>query len=294
VSGASPIRGGLARRALRRTALLLAALGLAAIIWEFYKAVGPEQGGDVFGWRIIPKTNDRVMPHIAQMLAEFGDPAIGSGDQKVWQVLLGYSWYTLRMALAGLALGTLVGVGLAVIMARLRIVERGLLPYLVISQTIPLIALAPQVTVIRGSLGLPQWTSAAALAAFLSFFPVTVSTLRGLKSAPAASLELMNSYAAGWWTTLMKLRFPSAVPYMVPGLKLAATASVIGVIVTEITLGGLRGVGFATIDYSQKVTSQPASVYAAVFAAAALGLIMFGLVVASEAFVMRNRPRETS
>ncbi len=125
-------------------------------------------------------------------------------------------------------------------MARLRIVERGLLPYLVISQTIPLIALAPQVTVIRGTLGLPQWTSAAALAAFLSFFPVTVSTLRGLQSAPTASLELMDSYAAGWWTTLVKLRFPSAVPYMIPGLKLAATASVIGVIVTEITLGGLR------------------------------------------------------
>ena len=288
------MRGGLAERALRRTALLLAALGLAAVAWEFYKAIGPEQGGDIFGWRIIPKTNDRVMPHVWQMFAEFGDPAIGSGDQKVWSVLLGYSWYTLRMAIAGLALGATVGVGLAVLMARLRIIERGLLPYLVISQTIPLIALAPQVTVIRGTLGLPQWTSAATLAAFLSFFPITVSTLRGLQSVPKASLELMDSYAAGWWTTLVKLRFPSAVPYMIPGFKLAATASVIGVIVTEITLGGLRGVGFATIDYSQKVTSQPASVYAAVFAAAALGLSMFGLVVASEAFVMRKRPRETT
>jgi NitT/TauT family transport system permease protein len=288
------MRGGLVERALQRTLLLLAALGLAALVWEVYKAVGPEQGGDVLGWRIIPKTNDRVMPHVWEMLAEFGKTAIGSGDQKVWRVLLGYSWYTLRMSIAGFALGTAIGVGLAVGMARLRIVERGLLPYLVISQTIPLIALAPQVTVIRGSLGLPQWTSAAALAAFLSFFPVTVSTLRGLQSVPKASLELMDSYAAGWWTTLVKLRFPSAVPNMIPGLKLAATASVIGVIVTEITLGGLRGVGFATIDYSQKVTSQPASVYAAVFAAAALGLIMFGLVVASETVVMRNRPRDTT
>ncbi|NKB41022.1 MAG: ABC transporter permease subunit, partial [Ilumatobacter sp.] len=143
-------------------------------------------------------------------------------------------------------------------------------------------------------LGLPQWTSAATLAAFLSFFPITVSTLRGLQSVPKASLELMDSYAAGWWTTLVKVRFPSAVPYMITGFKLAATASVIGVIVTEITLGGLRGVGFATIDYSQKVTSQPASVYAAVFAAAALGLIMFGLVVLSESFVMRKRSRETT
>jgi len=294
VSSGTATRGGLVERAARRTVLFVAALGLAAVAWELYKAIGPEQGGDIFGWRIIPKTNDRVMPHVWEMLAEFGDPAIGSGDQKVWSVLLGYSWFTFRMALAGLVVGTAIGVGLAVFMARLRVVERGLLPYLVISQTIPLIALAPQVTVIRGTLGLPQWTSAVALAAFLSFFPITVSTLRGLQSVPKASLELMDSYAAGWWTTLVKLRFPSAIPYMVPGLKLAATAAVIGVIVTEITLGGLRGVGFATIDYSQKVTSQPASVYAAVFAAAALGLFMFGLVVLSEAFMMRNRPRETT
>ena len=102
----------------------------------------------------------------------------------------------------------------------------------------------------------------------------------------------MSSYAAGWWTTLRKLRFPTAIPYMVPGLKLAGTAAVIGVIVTEITLGGLRGIGYATIDYSQKVTSQPASVYAAVFAAAALGLVMFALVVGFETYVMRNRPQE--
>lgn len=282
----------MARRAVRRVVLFVVAVGLVAVAWEAYKVIGPESGGDIFGWRIIPKSNDRVMPHTWSMLSEFTRPAIGQQDQQVWQVLLGYTWYTFQMSVGGLIAGAGIGIGLAVLMARFRIVERGLLPYVVISQTIPLIALAPQVTAIRGSLDWPQWTSAVALAAFLSFFPVTVSTLRGLQAAPAASLELMASYASGWWTTLRKLRFPTAVPYMVPGLKLAATAAVIGVIVTEITLGGLRGVGFATIDYSQKVTSQPASVYAAVFAAAGLGLIMFGLVVAVESYVMRNRPQE--
>ena len=262
------------------------------MFWEIYKALGPADGGDVFGWRIIPKTNDRVMPHTWSMVAELFDPAIGRGDQLVWQVLVGYAWYTLQMSVGGLAAGALIGIALAVMMTRFRIVERGLFPYVVISQTIPLIALAPQVTAIRGSLGLPQWTAAVALAAFLSFFPICVSTLRGLQAAPAASLELMDSYAAGWWTTLRKLRFPTAIPAMVPGFKLGSTAAVIGVIVTEITLGGLRGVGFATIDYSQKVTSQPASVYAAVFAASALGLVMFGLIVGAEAIVMRDRPRE--
>ena len=126
MSGGTAQRGGLAERAARRTVLFVAALGLAAVAWEFYKAIGPEQGGDIFGWRIIPKTNDRVMPHVWEMLAEFGDPAIGSGDQKVWSVLLGYSWFTFRMALAGLVVGTTIGIGLAVFMARLRVVERGL------------------------------------------------------------------------------------------------------------------------------------------------------------------------
>lgn len=285
---------GKSQRALRQVVLFAVAIAGAAATWELYKFVGPADGGDVFGWRIIPKTNDRVMPHTWTMVAELFDPAIGSRDQRVWQVLLGYSWYTLQMSLGGLLAGATIGVGLAVVMTRFGIVERGLFPYVVISQTIPLIALAPQVSAIRGALDLPQWVSAVALAAFLSFFPICVATLRGLQAAPAASLELMDSYAASWWTTLRKLRFPMALPAMVPGFKLGATAALIGVIVTEITLGGLRGVGFATIDYSQKVTSQPASVYAAVFAAATLGLFMFGLIVAAESYLMRNRPAEVS
>lgn len=275
----------------RRAGLFVVALGLAAVMWETYKAVGPADGGAVFGWRIIPKTNDRVMPHVWEMLAEFAEPEVRGRDTLVWQAMLGYGWYTLRMSIAGLAIGATLGIGLAILMARFRIVERGLLPYVVASQTIPLIALAPQVAAIGGNLDLPKWTWAAGLAAFLSFFPVTVATLRGLHSAPAASLELMDSYAASWWTTLRKLRFPAAIPYIAPGMKLAATASVIGIVVSEVSLG-LRGVGFAALNYGQKTTSQPATVYTAVFAAAILGLVMFAAVTAAETYAMRNRPLE--
>lgn len=275
----------------RRAALFVVALGIVAVLWETYKALGPANGGDVFGWRIIPKTNDRVMPHVWEMLAEFAEPEVRGQDTPVWQAMLGYGWYTLRMSVAGLAIGTTLGVGLAVLMARFRIVERGLLPYVIASQTIPLIALAPQVAAIGGNFGLPKWTWAAGLAAFLSFFPVTVATLRGLHAAPAASIELMDSYAASWWTTLRKLRFPAAIPFIAPGMKLAATASVIGIVVSEVSLG-LRGVGFAALNYGQKTTSQPATVYTAVFAAAVLGLVMFGAVTAAESYAMRNRPME--
>jgi len=282
---------GLWRRGLRRAVMFAVSLALAAAAWEIYKALGPEDGGEIFGWQIIPKTSDRAMPHTWEMIAEFGDPEVRGSDRTILEAIIGYSWYTFRMALIGLALGAFFGVALAVVMSRFRVVERGLLPYVIASQTVPLIALAPQVAALGGNWDLPRWTWVSALAAFLAFFPISVSTLRGLSAAPSASLELMDSYAAGWWTTLFKLRFPAAVPQMVPGFKLAATAAVIGVIVSEISTG-VRGVGFAALTYAQKATSEPAQVYTAVIGAAALGLIMFGLVVVVEMVVMRKRPAE--
>ncbi len=109
------------------------------------------------------------------------------------------------------------------------------------------------------------------LGAFLAFFPVAVGTLKGLTSTPPASLELMDSYAASWRQTLVKLRFPAAVPYIVPALKLAATASVVGVVVAEISTGLAGGIGRLIIEYAREATSDPAKVFTAVFGAAALG-----------------------
>ena len=170
-------------------------------------------------------------------------------------------------------------------MARYKVVERGLLPYLVLSQTVPLIALAPLVVSWGGRLHVgafewPRWLSAAVLGAFLAFFPVAVGTLKGLTSTPPASLELMDSYAASWRQTLFKLRFPAALPYIVPALKLAATASVVGVVVAEISTGLAGGIGRLIIEYAREATSDPAKVFTAVFGAAALGLVMAGIVAA--------------
>ncbi len=281
------------KQAGRRVALFIAALMLVVIGWEAWKAIGPETGGEVFGWRIIPKTNDRVMPHTWEMLGEFFEPEVRD-TPLVWQAVLGYAWFTFRLAVVGLLAGTFIGVGLAVLMARFRIIERGLLPYVIASQTVPLIALAPQIATIAGNWGLPKWMWVSLLGAFLAFFPITVATLRGLTSVPAAAVELMDSYAASWWTTLVKLRFPSAIPAIMPGMKLAATASVIGVIVAEISTGLSGGIGKAALTYSQKATSEPAQVYTAVIGAAVLGLVLFGLIALLETSAMRNRPREVA
>ena len=283
----------------RRVWTFALALILVAVLWELYKVIGPEDGGTVFGWTILPRANDTAMPHVWEMVSRYGQPENRASDTPILVVVLRGAWFTFRIALAGLALGTAVGLGLAVLMARYRVVERGLLPYLVLSQTVPLIALAPLVVSWGGRLHVgafewPRWLSAAVLGAFLAFFPVAVGTLKGLTTTPPASLELMDSYAASWRQTLFKLRFPAALPYILPALKLAATASVVGVVVAEISTGLAGGIGRLIIEYAREATSDPAKVFTAVFGAAALGLVMAGIVALVDLVGMRNRPREAT
>ena len=283
----------------RRVWTFALALILVGAVWELYKVIGPEDGGTVFGWTILPRANDTAMPHVWEMFSRYGQPENRASDTPFLVVVLRGAWFTFRIALAGLALGTAVGLGLAVLMARYKVVERGLLPYLVLSQTVPLIALAPLVVSWGGRLHVgafewPRWLSAAVLGAFLAFFPVAVGTLKGLTSTPPASLELMDSYAASWRQTLFKLRFPAALPFIVPSLKLAATASVVGVVVAEISTGLAGGIGRLIIEYAREATSDPAKVFTAVFGAAALGLVMAAIVAVVDLVGMRNRPREAT
>jgi NitT/TauT family transport system permease protein len=269
---------------------------VVAALWEGYKAVGPHDGGTVLGVRILARTDDRFMPHIWSMLQRFGRSEVRGGADSILVVVVRASWYSLRCALTAFLVGSALGVGLAVLMARFRVVERALMPYLVISQTVPIIVLAPLIMALMAynsrDLADKTWLAAVLLGVFLAFFPVSVGTLRGLQSTPAASLELMDSYAAGWWRTLWKLRFPSAVPYLAPALRLAGAASVVGVTVSEISLGVRFGVGRLILSYGQEATSDPPKLFTAVFGAAALGLVMAGLVVSIDHLLMRHRPPE--
>jgi len=274
-------------RMARRAAMFVAALIGVAVIWEAYKFVGPTDGGSVLGVRILPRTADFAMPHVWEMFQRFGRPEERGRDGTVFAAVAAGAWYSFRLAAVGFVLGGVVGVGLAVVMARFDVVRRGLLPYLVVSQTVPLIALAPLVVSWGGRLEIgsftwPRWLSASVLGAFLAFFPVAVGTLRGLAAAPPAALELMQSYAASWWRTLLTLRFPTAVPYMVPAFRLAASSAVIGVVVAEISTGLKGGIGRLIIEYAREATGDPAKVYTAIFGAAALGLTMAGIVAVTD------------
>jgi NitT/TauT family transport system permease protein len=282
---------------VRRVVLFVVAFVVLVALWEGYKAVGPAGGGKLFGWRILPRTEDAAMPHVWDVLRRFTRPELRNGHRTILSVVVAGSWFTMRIALTGFVIGVIVGLALAVLMARWRVAERGLLPYVILSQTVPLVALSPLIVSWGGRLSVGSfewktWMSAAVISAFLAFFPVSIGALRGLRSPSKASLELMDSYAASGRQTLFKLRFPAAVPYLVPALKLAATASVVGAVVAEISAGVNGGVGRLILEYSREATSDPAKKFTAVSGAVVVGLAMAGFVALIDLALMRHRPKE--
>jgi NitT/TauT family transport system permease protein len=278
---------------VKRLLLALAMLVLFVVLWEGYKAVGDPDGTVLFGVRFLPRADDLSMPHLIDVVRRLGRPEL-TGGRPVWIVVLHACLFTLGITAVGFVGGAAVGLVLAVLMQRFRIVERGLLPYVILSQTVPLVALAPLVAGWSGNLSFgpypwADWMTVAVIAAYLAFFPVAVGMLRGLQSPPAAGVELMRSYAAGWWRTLIKLRFPAALPYLFPSLRLAGAAAVVGAVVGEISTGTRGGIGRLLIEYAREATSDPAKVYTAMLGAALLGLVVAGLVGLLELPLMRHR-----
>lgn len=286
---------GWAGRARQLGLGLLGVLALVAL-WEGYKAFWKAVDGAVAGWDLPASGDDVSMPHVWTIVERFGDPELRGSSRSVGMAVLEGAWYTFRVSMVGFLIGTVVGFLLAVLMQRFRFAERGLLPFVILSQTVPLVALAPLVVGWGGQLRVfgnqwEPWMSVAVIAAYLAFFPVAVGALRGLQSPSPASVELMRSYAASSWQTLSKLRIPAALPYLAPALKLAAAASVVGAIVAEISTGTRGGIGRLIIEYSREATADPAKVYTAILGAAALGLVVAGIITAFDSVAMRNRPK---
>jgi NitT/TauT family transport system permease protein len=282
-------------RRWRTLGLALIGLALFVVLWEGYKLVGSPDGTTVFGVRILPRADDLSMPHLYEVVRRLGQPEL-TGGRRIWLVVLHACLFTLGITAVGFVLGAIVGLVLAVLMQRFRIVERGLLPYVILSQTVPLVALAPLVAGWSGNLSFGpypwhDWMTVAVIAAYLAFFPIAVGMLRGLQSPPAAGVELMASYAAGWWRTLVKLRLPASLPFLFPALRLAGAAAVVGAVVGEISTGTRGGIGRLIIEYSREATSDPAKVYTAMLGAALLGLVVAGLVGLLELPLMRHRRR---
>ena len=151
--------------------------------------------------RVLPRASDLAMPHVWEMFTRLTEPEVRGNPDSVLKVVLLATWYSFRVALPAFVIGTSLGIALAVAMARFRVVERALMPYLVVSQTVPIIVLGPLILSLLAfasrELATEAWIAAVILGVFLAFFPVALGTLRGLQSAEPAALELMDSFAAG-------------------------------------------------------------------------------------------------
>ena len=284
----------------RRVVLGVLAIVLLAVLWEGYKLVGPAEGVDVAGLQVLPRTTDLAMPHILDMLARAAEPVNSSaGSPLVWVSVLLAGLSSLGTAAAGLLLGGIVGVLLALLMQRFRLAERAMLPWLILSQTVPLIALAPLIVswggrVQIGDFEWQRWMSVAVIASYLAFFPISVGALRGLQSPPAIQSELLRSYAAGWWKTLVFLRLPASVPYLLPALRLGAASAIIGTVVAEVSTGARGGIGRLIIEYAQSGSSDPAKAYSPIAVAILMGLAAAGLVALLGTGLGRYRRNEVA
>ncbi|MFM8240141.1 MAG: ABC transporter permease [Actinomycetota bacterium] len=264
---------------------------VAILLWEGVKLLGTVI--------TLPfETSDQAMPHVWTIASGAMQPEVRGSDTPVWQTVLIAAIYTLFIAFGGFIIGVSVGLLLAIIMQRFAFMERGLLPFVIASQTVPLIALAPLIVGIgnRISIGPFEWgqtQSIMFIAAYLAFFSLSVGALRGLKAATPTQVELMRSYAATPRATLWKLRFPASVPYLVPALKVSAAAAVVGTVVAQISTGGRGGIGRLIIEYARETTAQPAKVYVAVIGAIIVGLLAAGLVALLDLYLTRNLPKET-
>lgn len=253
-----------------------------AAMWELYKLVG--QGTDL---PLPVRSDDKSMPHVWSIVGALFDPPRRGGDQTLFALLLASSWFTLKEALAGFVSGSLFGFGLAVLFVRSQILERGLMPFVVGSQTVPVLAIAPMVVIWGGLVfHLPPAVPVAFISAYLSFFPVTINTIRGLRSPAATATELMRSYAARPREVLWKLQVPAALPYIFTALKIAATASVIGAIVGELPAGMAEGLGRQLLTFSYYFITGPEKLYAALIVSSMVGMAFVAVVALVERLVV--------
>jgi NitT/TauT family transport system permease protein len=276
------------RRVLSRVLVFLLVLGGIWALWEGYKWLWERTG-----WTKPFGVSDVTMPHLHAIVLQLGEPT-STGDD-LWLYLLHSALFTARSAAAGFLFGAFVGFVLGVALSQFQVLRRGIMPYVVASQTIPILALAPIVVRGLGSVSIggsppPDWVRVAVIAAYLTFFPVTVNTLRGLQSVDPRALELMHSYAAGGWTVLWKLRSPAALPYIFTALKIAATASVVGAIIGEESASIANGLGGAIINFNQYYVLEPKNLWATNLYAAFLGIGFFLVVLLAEKLVVRRAP----
>ncbi len=269
---------------------------LLLAVWEGVKFLGgvpwrtpgavpgdPVLWNPPFRW---PFANDLNLPHVWNIVLAFTQPFQRGAEATLAEYLLGAALYTWREAAIGFMLGGFLGLALATVFVHSRLLERALVPYVIASQTVPIIALAPLIAFVMGQSVL----TVVLIATYLTFFPVTIAMIRGLRSFDPRAMELMRSYAASRWQIYRKLRLPASLPYLFTALRISATASIVGAIIGEDAGGIQAGLGRVITTFNQYYITGPEKLWAAIIAAALLGIAFFLVIRAIEIAVLRGQP----
>jgi NitT/TauT family transport system permease protein len=190
--------------------------------------------------------------------------------------LVYHGWVTLSSTLLGFAFGTALGILIAVGIVHVTALDRSLMPWIIVSQTIPIIALAPMVILLLGPFNTPAIVTKALISTYLSFFPVAVGMVKGLRSPEIMHLDLMHTYNASPSQTFWKLRVPASVPFLFTSMKVAIAASLVGAIVAELPTGAVAGIGAKLLIGAYH--SQSIDIWAALIAGSMVALILVGMV----------------
>lgn len=220
-----------------------------------------------------------ILPAPHQVVAEVANASFGIEPTNK-RSLVYHAWITLSTTLLGFALGTALGVALAVFIVHNDAADRSLMPWIIASQTIPILAVAPMVVVGLGAVGLTGLVPKALTSMYLSFFPVVVGMVKGLRSPEAIQLDLMRTYDANPWQVFWKLRWPASMPILFASMKVGIAISLIGAVVAELSNVAGGGLGVRLLNGS--IYGQTIQIWAALFFAAALAAVLVMIVGAAE------------
>ncbi|WP_404934737.1 ABC transporter permease [Nitratireductor sp. L15S-10] len=284
------------RRAVEgKTLPILIVLGVILLIWyaftvylnapwqiDAYERAGTE-------WTAADLVRDTmaqerpVLPSPHQVVAEIWKTTVGTRLTSK-RNLFYHAWVTLSSTLLGFVIGTALGVLLAIGIVHNRAMDKSVMPWVIASQTIPILAVAPMIIVVLNAIGLSGLLPKALISTYLSFFPVVVGMVKGFRSPEAFQLDLMRTYNASGAQTFWKLRWPAALPYLFTSMKVAVAISLVGAIVGELPTGAVSGLGARLLAGSYY--GQTVQIWSALFMAAALAAILVGVVGIGQRMVM--------
>jgi NitT/TauT family transport system permease protein len=220
-----------------------------------------------------------VLPAPHQVLAELWKTTIEVAPTSK-RSLLYHAYVTASATVVGFIFGSLLGIVLSAGIVHVRTLDRSLMPWIIASQTVPILAIAPMIVVVLGNIGITGLIPKAIISMYLCFFPVAIGMVKGLRSPDLLQLDLMRTYSANRWQIFWKLRVPASVPFLFSSLKVAIAISLVGAIVGELPTGASAGIGARLLSGSYY--GQTVQIWSALFMAAFLGMAMVYLIAGLE------------